>query len=79
MIRECLFVGMVGVALSTMSSTSSAMQQGNNTAQPMAAASVAQQRETIRQMPLLERPNRPGHFYGNTVRRIHDRRMRRGG
>ena len=30
--------------------------------------------EQIRQMPLLERPNRPGHFYGNTVRRIYYRR-----
>jgi hypothetical protein len=26
-------------------------------------------RKEIRQMPILERPSRPGHFYGNTVRR----------
>lgn len=31
-------------------------------------------RETIRSMPLLERPNRFGHIYGNTVRRIYHRR-----
>ncbi|HLA83962.1 MAG TPA: hypothetical protein VJL29_04135 [Thermoguttaceae bacterium] len=31
-------------------------------------------REQIRQMPLLERPNRPGHFYGNTVRWLNGRR-----
>ena len=30
-------------------------------------------RQTIRNTPLLERPNRPGHFYGNTVRRINER------
>ena len=30
--------------------------------------------QQIRQMPLLARPNRPGHFYGNTVRRIYYRR-----
>ena len=30
-------------------------------------------RQVIRQMPLLERPNRVGHFYGNTVRRVHYR------
>jgi hypothetical protein len=30
-------------------------------------------RQTIRSTPLLERPNRPGHFYGNTVRRINER------
>lgn len=32
-------------------------------------------RQTIRNTPLLERPNRPGHFYGNTVRRINERRQ----
>jgi hypothetical protein len=26
-------------------------------------------RREIRQMPIMERPSRPGHFYGNTVRR----------
>lgn len=25
----------------------------------------------VREMPILERPNRLGHFYGNTVRRRH--------
>ncbi|MDO4571109.1 MAG: hypothetical protein Q4D38_12040 [Planctomycetia bacterium] len=28
-------------------------------------------RQEIRSMPILQRPNRPGHFYGNTVRRRH--------
>ena len=28
-------------------------------------------RQTIRQTPILQRPNRPGHFYGNAVRRRH--------
>jgi hypothetical protein len=41
-------------------------------------ASTYLTRQQIRQMPLLERPNRPGHFYGNTVRRLHNRRMSRG-
>lgn len=36
---------------------------------PVSNASLT--REQIRQMPLLERPNRPGHFYGNTVRRLY--------
>lgn len=26
-------------------------------------------RREIRQMPITERPSRPGHFYGNAVRR----------
>ena len=33
--------------------------------------SRAELRAHVRSMPLLERPNRPGHFYGNTVRRLH--------
>lgn len=28
------------------------------------------QRQAIRQTPILERPNRAGHVYGNTVRRL---------
>ncbi|WP_147274435.1 hypothetical protein [Bremerella cremea] len=33
--------------------------------------SRVQYRTQVRSMPLLERPNRPGHFYGNNVRRVH--------
>lgn len=36
--------------------------------QPPATSS---QREVIRSMHILDRPNRIGHFYGNTVRRVH--------
>lgn len=41
---------------------------------PFAALSTASaatnlSRREIRQMPILERPSRPGHFYGNSVRR----------
>ena|GEM_PF-6278813 len=32
--------------------------------------------EQIRQMPLLARPNRPGHIYGNTIRRLYYGRRR---
>jgi len=35
-------------------------------------------RQAIRRMPLLERPNRPGHFYGNAVRRSRARRLSNG-
>jgi len=40
-----------------------------------ARLSRAAYRRSIRRMPLLERPDRFGHFYGNTVRRLHVRRM----
>lgn len=29
--------------------------------------------QEIRRKPILERPDRPGHIYGNTVRRMHRR------
>lgn len=38
------------------------------------ASTRREYREAIRSLPLLERPNRPGHIYGNTVRRIYHRR-----
>lgn len=40
-----------------------------------AQAYSAAQREAIRQMPITSRPSRPGHFYGNTVRRLHRMRV----
>jgi len=30
--------------------------------------SAATNRRAIRRMPLMQRPNRPGHFIGNTLR-----------
>ncbi len=30
--------------------------------------------QQIRNMPLLQRPNRPGHFIGNTIRGMHRQR-----
>jgi hypothetical protein len=38
------------------------------------SANTTLSRQEIRQMPITERPSRPGHFYGNTVRRLHHRR-----
>jgi hypothetical protein len=38
---------------------------------PAPAATTNMSRREIRQTPVLERPSRPGHFYGNTVRRNH--------
>jgi len=32
-----------------------------------------EERQQIRATPIQQRPNRPLHFYGNTVRRIHHR------
>jgi hypothetical protein len=46
----------------------------------LGAAAVAEaatmSRKEIREMPIVERPSRPGHVYGNTVRRNHSRQSR---
>ncbi len=34
---------------------------------------VGEDREAIKSMPITERPYRPLHFYGNTVRRVYYR------
>ncbi len=34
---------------------------------------IGAEAQQIRQMDILNRPYRPGHFYGNTVRRMHYR------
>jgi len=44
----------------------------------VATRSRSAQRQAIKQMPILERPSRPGHFYGNTVRRRNSRQSHRG-
>jgi hypothetical protein len=38
------------------------------------AAQTSDSRSSIKSMPIVNRPSRPGHFYGNTVRRVHQRR-----
>ncbi len=71
MIR-CLLTACLFVVLMQAASQSASAQQTQPTARPTSATAVS--RTEIRQMPLLHRPDRPGHFYGNTVRRLHRRR-----
>jgi hypothetical protein len=76
MLRRYLMICCVAAATLAIPSCASAV--GPRTVgpanAPLSSMSGAAQREAIRQMPLLMRPNRPGHFYGNTVRRMHARR-----
>ncbi|TWT43277.1 hypothetical protein [Botrimarina hoheduenensis] len=39
------------------------------------AVPVRESEAAVQAMPLLERPNRIGHFYGNTLRRAHYDRL----
>lgn len=44
---------------------------GQETNRSNTANSRRAHRASIRAMHILDRPNRPGHFYGNTVRRLY--------
>ena len=65
MIRRYLTICLLFAAISLI-------PQLNDTAQarPMRSSMQAQASRdaAIRRMPLLQRPNRPGHFIGNTIR-----------
>ena len=39
-----------------------------------ASAAAEMTRRDIRSVPIVERPSRPGHFYGNAVRRNNSRK-----
>jgi len=58
-----IFVAAIVFVFSMMNGTSDAAENARR------QRSGAQHRASIRAMPILERPSRPMHFYGNTVRR----------
>jgi hypothetical protein len=60
--KSAMFV-LLALGLSTVWSVASV--------EPAQAANRTEVRQQIRSMPLTQRPNRPGHIYGNNVRRIH--------
>lgn len=51
-----------------------AMAASTSTSYPIIA--TGKQREQIKATPITQRPYRPLHFYGNSVRRAHHRRAR---
>lgn len=67
-----LWIATAIIALTLSSQTCSADEPGWST-QVVARGTYRQQ---IRSKPIVHRPYRPLHFYGNTVRRIYHRRGR---
>ena len=61
--NRMIFFAMIASVSFTMTCDSDAAENGRR------QRFSAQQRAEIRAMPILERPSRRGHFYGNTVRR----------
>jgi hypothetical protein len=72
MFRRWLYCGLLVVTL--LGAPAPAWSAGAIMAGPSTTASLADRatlRQAIRSLPILERPDRFGHFYGNTVRRLH--------
>jgi len=59
------------IVATVLCGASCALGAGETARPPVAAPYSGTARQEIRQMPLLERPNRPGHFIGNNIRRMY--------
>jgi hypothetical protein len=70
MIRRYLVPLFLAVALFAVPSPSRSAEASTPTNVPQAGMyqSRAAHRQAIRRMPLMQRPNRPGHFIGNAMR-----------
>ncbi len=69
MLHRCLLACVVVFTVSLSACSSLQAQPFGQT--PGDSQARAVYRAQIRQMPLLERPNRPGHFIGNTIRGVY--------
>ena len=70
MIGRCLKTGVLASLLGAVCTTGCA-GWGHSVRMPADPREHAAMRQAIRDTPLLERPDRAGHFFGNTVRWIH--------
>lgn len=68
MIRSIATLALVG-AMTTVVSAQAPASPAAAVASPVTGVFAAE--AEVRDKPLLERPNRLGHFYGNTIRRRH--------
>jgi len=80
MIRRFLIASLFAIALlaTTRIASGAQTQVVRGRYYPRGLQSYAQREAAIRQMPLLRRPDRPGHFVGNTIRRAYRSGMRYG-
>ncbi len=70
MIRHCLVPLLLAVVLLAVPGPSQSAKASSPTDVPEAGMyqSRAAHRRAIRRTPLMQRPDRPGHFIGNTAR-----------
>ena len=70
------FVLVLSLVVTKSSFGQGALGPPRNPAEPKWAGQVllvGEERDRVKSMPITARPNRVGHFYGNTVRRAHYR------
>ena len=74
--RRIFTLGLLAVAMAAAGLVFTA-HRDNASANSVAVNAAT--RQAIKSMPILERPSRVGHFYGNTVRRASERGQQRSG
>jgi len=74
MLRNRLFAAAFTLSIAAFASTSSALEPASPRLSPGVIA-TPQERAQLRSIPIEQRPNRPLHFYGNTVRWLHHRNL----
>lgn len=68
--RHLLLTTVVGM-FAFVPSVSFGNQSGALSSLSTTTQTVVVQRQRIERLPLVRRPNRPGHFIGNNIRRLH--------
>jgi hypothetical protein len=68
--RSAFLAGMAVLAVGGMATSGAAVEEPGWAGQVLKTGPA---RDQVNALPIVERPYRPLHFYGNTVRRIHYR------
>lgn len=71
--RNVLFFVLVLMVVSVVGGGVASASETNSS---IGVVATSKQREQLRATPIVNRPNRPLHFYGNTVRWLYHRRGR---
>lgn len=74
MLRNRLFAATLALSMAAFASTAFALEPASPRLSPGIIA-TPQERAQLRSIPIEQRPNRPLHFYGNTVRWLHQRNL----
>jgi hypothetical protein len=77
MLRYRLFAAILTISMTAFASPTQALEPSSPRFSPGVIA-TPQERAQLRSLPIEQRPNRPLHFYGNSVRRMQYRNAQQG-